>query len=429
RLAQTQQSLSGGTLSAGGDLTIQAREDITALGARITSDQGHTSLVAGRDVKVGTLTTEHTSERESLARSRGFLSSSSTEHEQRSTERLAEGTLVAGERVTIRAGRDALVSGSEIVAQQDVVIDAVRDARIEAAQDEHTSSSRTDTKKSGLGALGGVSYGSSREQLTVNERSTTARASTVGSVQGNVRVRAGNDVHVIGSDVLALEGDVDISGLRVYLPEARERTSGEQRYERSQGGLSVSITGAAISAVQGAQQTARSARNTDDSRSLAMAAGSLGLTGYSAANALANGQAAGASAAQQAGGINLSISLGSARSASTTRHASDSARGTQVIAGGDLRVTARGAGADSNIIAQGATLRAGGTAVLDAENDVLLLAARNTAEQHSTNRSSSASVGVSYGTDGLLFNASASAARGRADGNDVTWTNTQVAGG
>ncbi|MEJ7932630.1 hemagglutinin repeat-containing protein, partial [Ramlibacter sp. AN1015] len=79
--------------------------------------------------------------------------------------------------------------------------------------------------------------------------------------------------------------------------------------------------------------------------------------------------------------------------------------------------------------AQGATLKAGGTAVLDAENDVLLLAARNTAEQHSTNRSSSASVGVSYGSSGLLFTASASAARGRADGNDVTWTNTQVAGG
>ncbi|MEJ7929383.1 hemagglutinin repeat-containing protein [Ramlibacter sp. AN1015] len=129
RAAQSHQSLSDGTVRAGGNVTVVASEDLTARGAKITSDRGETSLVAGRDVKLEALTTEHTSERESLARRRGFLSSRTDEREERSTQRLAEGTLVAGESVTIRAGRDALVIGSQVVAQQDAVIAAKRDVR------------------------------------------------------------------------------------------------------------------------------------------------------------------------------------------------------------------------------------------------------------------------------------------------------------
>jgi filamentous hemagglutinin len=66
---------------------------------------------------------------------------------------------------------------------------------------------------------------------------------------------------------------------------------------------------------------------------------------------------------------------------------------------------------------------------LKAANEVRLLAAQNTSEQHSSNQSSSGSVGVSIGTDGLMFNASASGSRGRGDGSDVTQVNTHVDAG
>jgi filamentous hemagglutinin len=64
-----------------------------------------------------------------------------------------------------------------------------------------------------------------------------------------------------------------------------------------------------------------------------------------------------------------------------------------------------------------------------ADDEINMLAAKNTDEQHSTNKSSSASLGVSFGTDGFLVTASASGGRGRADGSDVTWTNTHVDAG
>ncbi len=57
---------------------------------------------------------------------------------------------------------------------------------------------------------------------------------------------------------------------------------------------------------------------------------------------------------------------------------------------------------------------------LTADDEIRLLAAANTSDQNSTNKNSSASVGFSIGTDGLLFNVGVSGGRGKADGEDLT---------
>jgi filamentous hemagglutinin len=87
------------------------------------------------------------------------------------------------------------------------------------------------------------------------------------------------------------------------------------------------------------------------------------------------------------------------------------------------------AGADSNLTIQGSNIEAGRAVQLLADNQVKLLAAQNTASENSTNSNSSGSIGISYGTDGLLFNASASGGKGRGDGADTFYTNTQVKAG
>jgi filamentous hemagglutinin len=66
---------------------------------------------------------------------------------------------------------------------------------------------------------------------------------------------------------------------------------------------------------------------------------------------------------------------------------------------------------------------------LDAQDAIRLLAAGNTSEQHSTNSASSGSIGISFGTNGLMLNVGASGGRGKADGRDVAWTNTHVVAG
>lgn len=136
-----------------------------------------------------------------------------------------------------------------------------------------------------------------------------------------------------------------------------------------------------------------------------------------------------ANAADKAGGINISISLGASKSTSETTQTSDSAARSTVSAGRNLTVTATGAGKDSDLTVQGSDLTAGRNATLSADDEIKLLAAQNTVDQHSTDKNSSASVGISYGTDGLLLNAGVSGGRGRADGQEVTWNNAHVAAG
>lgn len=62
-----------------------------------------------------------------------------------------------------------------------------------------------------------------------------------------------------------------------------------------------------------------------------------------------------------------------------------------------------------------------------------LLAAENTASQHSTNKSSGASIGIGFAIggqqNGFTLDFAASQARGNSDGDDVTYSNTHVSAG
>src|SRR5690606_17540938 len=70
---------------------------------------------------------------------------------------------------------------------------------------------------------------------------------------------------------------------------------------------------------------------------------------------------------------------------------------------------------------------------LNADNTISLLAAVNTASQESSNKSSSAGVGVAvnYGSNGFAagITANASTGRGNADGTDLSYSNSHVSAG
>ncbi|PUE12944.1 hemagglutinin repeat-containing protein [Limnohabitans sp. T6-20] len=137
-------------------------------------------------------------------------------------------------------------------------------------------------------------------------------------------------------------------------------------------------------------------------------------------------------AADKAGGIGISLSVGSSSSQSKQSSSADNARGSSINAGGNITIQAPGAGQNSNLTVQGSSVQAAGTTRLQADNQVNLLAAQNTTSESSSNQSKSGSVGVAAqlgnGGGGIGFTASASKATGQGAGNGVTYTNTQVAG-
>src|SRR5690606_22906723 len=117
-------------------------------------------------------------------------------------------------------------------------------------------------------------------------------------------------------------------------------------------------------------------------------------------------------------GIKVSVSLGNSRSSSTTTQSGQNAVGSTVNAAGNLSIVATGAGADSDINVVGSQLTAGGNAHIEAEGDIVLQAAKNTAQQESDNSSSGWSVGVGFtvgGTaNGVTIDLAANKARGSA---------------
>ena len=98
----------------------------------------------------------------------------------------------------------------------------------------------------------------------------------------------------------------------------------------------------------------------------------------------------------------------------------------------NVNILATGGGADSNIRAVGSTIAAGNTVNLAADNAITLEASKNTWEQHGSNSSSGASVGVGFATgsqNGFTIELGMSQGKGKDDGSEVSYNNTHVSGG
>ncbi len=447
----------GTTLGAAGDIRLEAGQDISLRAASLTSDKGALDLLAGRDITL-------TAGRDTLSMAEAHRhTDSSTFGSETSISRqtLARdsslSTTLSANTVRLQSGQDIAITGSNVASTAGTSLLAGRDVRIEADTDRLQESRYNETRQSGLISSGGIGYtiGSRMQSLDNGDVRTTAAGSTVGSTEGNVLIEAGKNYRQIGSHILAPQGDIGITASKVDILEARETGSSQTEMSFRQSGMTVAVTSPVISAIQTAEQMSRAVSRTDDSRMHALAAASTALSGLNAYNAveagqgtkingkegqIATGKDAGgnttsrdANAADKVGGINISISIGTSASQSKTLQKSDTAAASTIMAGGNMQIAAGGAGQDSTLTVQGSDIRAGNTLSLAADNAIHLLAAQNTAEQHSTNKSSSGSVGVGFalgGTqNGFTLQASASAARGNADGNDVTWRNSHVEAG
>jgi len=248
----------------------------------------------------------------------------------------------------------------------------------------------------------------------------------VGSVNGNLNVSAGNDLHMTGS-VLHAGQDVNMAGKTVTIDSAYDMASQADQQKSHSAGLTVGITNPVVSAIQTATQVTKAGQHVDgDPRLLALAAATTGLAAKNAYDAV------GGDPVKAATTVGINISLGASSSHSSGEAQSSTAVGSTVAAGRNLTIAAAGAGADSNINVTGSTLSAGNDALLAAQGQVNLQAAQNTSSQNSSSSGASAGVGVSISvgsTSGISFTASASGSRGNADGNSTIWTNTHAVAG
>ena len=315
---------------------------------------------------------------------------------------------------------------------------------IEAAQNTSQQSNYSQETKSGfsISSIGtnpiGVSYSKTKQSDDNQSNSTTAAASTVGSVGGNVNITAGNQYKQVGSDVLTPTGDINITAKTVDIQEAREtsKQSTEQKFEQTS--ISVGLKGGIIDSVQAATQAVEAAKDSSSNRNRnlnALIAYAKASDSYEQGKAVEKAyNAEDPSAAAAASGIKVSVSIGTSKSQSNSSTTSDTAAGSTVKAGGNVSIKATGqAETEGNLTIQGSNVSASKDVTLSATKDVNILASADTESNRSSNSSSSTSVGVSVGVGpggaGLSLDLAASRGKGQANSDSTTYNNSHVSAG
>ncbi|RBH87095.1 hypothetical protein BRL93_20055, partial [Xanthomonas oryzae pv. oryzae] len=276
------------------------------------------------------------------------------------------------------------------------------------------------------------------KQTVKTEADTSAvshTGSTVGSLEGNVTLVAGNKLAITGSDVMALQGDITAKAKDIAITEVHDTSDSTQKTAFKQGGLTVSLSSAALNLAQAAVSSAEAGKKAQgDTRMQALAGASAAYSAYGAGQAMGSALSAdSAKDAAQGAGLKIAVTVGGSKSQSQTTQQSATTKGSTLQAGGNVNLIATGGGEDSNILVRGSDLKAGNNLLLAADHDITLEAAQDSFEQHSTSKSSSAAIGVAvtYGTDGFAagVTVSASGARGKADGEDITQRNSHLSAG
>ncbi|MGW9064026.1 hemagglutinin repeat-containing protein [Achromobacter animicus] len=432
----------GSSIAADGNLTLIAEQDVNARAADVTAGE-QLAVGAGRDINLTAGVQTGSAYDETHYKTKGFMSSKTTHTKTARDWEQSLATTFTGDTAVLMAGRDLNVSGSNVGAQKDLVMSAERDVNILPGQNAQDGYDYKMVKKSGFGAMGGFSFGTSKQTDSLDSKKVFHNASTVGSVEGDVLINAGNALNITGSNVIARQGDITLIGKEVNIGAALDTTQEREFHEIKQTGLTLTASNPVVSAVQTGVRMADAAGKSDNAVMQGLAGVTTGLAAVNAYDAVqASSKAAAAAEAakpgssneiDKVGGVSIKLSLGSSKSSSTTDRNASNAFGSTVAAGKDLTIVAQGAGKDSDITVTGSTLSAGNNAVLKAEGDIVLEAARNAFEQKTTSKSSSASVGIGYTTggqqNGFTLELGASVGRGNANGKDESWTNTNVTAG
>ncbi|HEA8812430.1 TPA: hemagglutinin repeat-containing protein, partial [Escherichia coli] len=419
-------------IASGGDTTITAGRDITAVASSVTAT-GNISVNAGRDVALTTATESDYHYLETKKKSGGFLSKKTTHTISENSATREAGALLSGNRVTVNAGDNLTVQGSDVVADRDVSLAAGNHVDVLAATSTDTSWRFKETKKSGLMGTGGIGFtiGSSKTTHDRREAGTTQSqsASTIGSTAGNVSITAGKQAHISGSDVIA-NRDISITGDSVVVDPGHDRRTVDEKFEQKKSGLTVALSGTVGSAINNAVTSAQETKESSDSRLKALQATKTALSGVQAGQAAAMATATG-----DPNATGVSLSLTTQKSKSQQHSESDTVSGSTLNAGNNLSVVATGKNRGDNrgdIVIAGSQLKAGGNTSLDAANDILLSGAANTQKTTGRNSSSGGGVGVSIGAGkgaGISVFASVNAAKGSEKGNGTEWTETTTDSG
>ncbi|RRO17417.1 hemagglutinin repeat-containing protein, partial [Pectobacterium aquaticum] len=420
----TQQSTE---LTTGKGLNLQAGRDINLQAAQGVAS-GAVTAQAGNNINLLSATeTQHTFFEETQVKKKAF--SKTVTHTLRETLQTDEkGSLLSGDSVTMAANQDINLQGSSVVGDKQVTLLANHDVNTAASVENYQNYEEYSKKKSGLFSGGGIGFtiGSTSTSQKLRDQAATQSQSisTLGSTTDSVTVKAGNDVTISGTDMVAGK-DILLQGNNVTLDPGYDTRKQQQEFEQKSAGLTVALSGVVGSALNSAVQSIQAAKSESDGRLALLQGMKAGLSGYQAYQ----GSQSELNNKGEASFVGVSISLGAQNSRSSQTSEQKQSFGSTLNAAGDIGIESR----TGDITVAGSQLKAGGDVMMNAAQDIHLLSARNSEEISGKNSSSGGNIGVSVGLSngsaGLSIFANVNAAKGRETGTGNSWSETTVDAG
>lgn len=437
----------GSTLEATNNLTVKADRDIAARGGRLATQTGTLKLEAGQNIELQSAKQVQKLNAGSKMTSRGFASKRTLTTRDNLHYSDAQGTQLSGGAIQLLSHNNIQIQGAQIVADNDVQLNATQDIDIVAARSERQDDRLYLENKTGIFSSGGFGFtvGSRSRSDDTRTEEGLLTSSTLGSLNGNISVTSGRDTNVVASDLLSQQGDISIEGRNVSLESANETYQRDKVVKIKQSGFTVALSGGVIDTVQQIQESAERVSSADDAKLKALHAWRIGRVAQELEGQIDNLQHAGADFetptesnidddgnANPSSGLNLSISLGSSKSEETRHINNQVALGSSVIAEGDVAIVARGevdsevnSPEEGNLVSRGSLIE-GNNVSLNAANRIDLLSAENIRQDDTQTKSSSTGIGFSIGSDGLQVFAQASKSRGEINKSSDRYLESQI---
>ena len=353
----------------------------------------------------------------------GLLSSKTKDLYEAGTTDTVSGSLISGNETRMESGRDMTITGSAVISSKDTTLLAGRNFKADSAEERSGSTYRESVKKRGLLSGGGLGFtmGSEKRKDRYDSEAVEQVGSTIGSVEGSVRISAGKNAAILGSEVTAGK-DISISGENINLQHTENTYSSLEKHEMARSGLSVSLGGRTIETVHSIAAPLMRAGEVEDARLKGLYALQAGQTagqlireekdaGY-VVESLRHNASESANMWEKArdwdradriensrlgkkNSFALDIALGSGKSTSEIESTAHVIKGSMIH--GENTVSVR---ADKDISVSGSRIE-GKDVNLEAGRHILITAGENSTEEKQNTHSTSGNMGVSLGVEGI----------------------------
>ena len=403
------------TLAAGKTITLAAGENLSARNTTVLSENGQITVAAKGDVNLENGYNESRDDYGLKYKERGLLSSKTTTIKSHDESKTVTASTLSGDAVQITAGGNTNMTGSQVIGTHDVAISSGKDTSISSAEEYERHDYAKQVKKSGLLSGGGLGFtiGTEKRKDQYKDADILQKGSTVGSISGNVTTTSDKDIHVNASDIIAGK-DISMTGENVNISSKDNIYHSEEKHEYKKSGLTVSVGGAGIEAIESVAAPATRVTEVSDHRLKA-------LYGYETAEKIKKNGDALKAAAKGNFSPTVSIGITSSSSKSESHSTITEAQGSSLQAGQDMTIKTK---EDLNV--KGSDI-VGNHIHLEADNDIHIWATEEKETQKSSQSSKGGSLGVSLSAgsvvsvDGKFY-----AGKGKENGSTTSYKASTV---